>query len=128
MSTARDTLELHDAEGALERIEAWLRERGFFANPLHELHHLNATLFRAARIIVDTSLHLGEMTFDEAVEVIMRSWTSRTRLDNLGISFPSWSSKLQSFKKMRLEALPQKIGFPRLPEIFTKFTKNQFRW
>ena len=26
-----DALELHEAEGALERIEAWLRERGFFA-------------------------------------------------------------------------------------------------
>ena len=26
-----------------------------------------ATIFRAARIVVDTSLHLGEMTFDEAV-------------------------------------------------------------
>ena len=36
-------------------------------DPLHELQHLSATIFRAARIIVDTSLHLGEMTFDEAV-------------------------------------------------------------
>ena len=44
-----------------------MRERGFFANPLHELHHLNATLFRAARIVVDTSLHLGEMTVEQAV-------------------------------------------------------------
>ena len=44
-----------------------MRERGFFNDPLQELHHLDATLFRAARIIVDTSLHLGEMTFDEAV-------------------------------------------------------------
>ena len=48
-----------------------MRERGFFEDPIHELHHLNATLFRAARIIVDTSLHLGEMTFDEAVAFMM---------------------------------------------------------
>jgi para-aminobenzoate synthetase component 1 len=27
----RDTLEVHEADGAYERIEAWLRERGFFA-------------------------------------------------------------------------------------------------
>jgi uncharacterized protein (DUF885 family) len=27
-----------------------------------------AMLFRAARIIVDTSLHMGEMSFDEAVD------------------------------------------------------------
>ena len=44
-----------------------MRERGFFEDPIHELHHLNASLFRAARIVVDTSLHLGEMTHDEAV-------------------------------------------------------------
>jgi uncharacterized protein (DUF885 family) len=48
-----------------------MRERGFFTDPLQELQHLNATLFRAARIIVDTSLHLGEMDFEEAVTFMM---------------------------------------------------------
>ena len=45
-----------------------MRERGFFTDPLQELYHLEATIFRAARIVVDTSLHLGEMSFEEAVE------------------------------------------------------------
>ena len=57
------------SEGWALYAERVMRERGFFEDPIHELHHLNATLFRAARIIVDTSLHLGEMTFDEAVDV-----------------------------------------------------------
>ncbi|HVM07488.1 MAG TPA: DUF885 domain-containing protein [Acidimicrobiales bacterium] len=47
-----------------ERI---MREQGFFADPRHELAHLDARIFRAARIVVDTSLHMGEMTFEEAV-------------------------------------------------------------
>ena len=55
------------SEGWALYAERVMRERGFFEDPIHELHHLNATLFRAARIIVDTSLHLGEMTFEEAV-------------------------------------------------------------
>ena len=54
-------------EGWALYAERVMRERGFFREPIHVLHHLNATLFRAARIVVDTSLHLGEMTFDEAV-------------------------------------------------------------
>jgi uncharacterized protein (DUF885 family) len=54
-------------EGWALYTERVMRERGFFGDPLHELQHLSATIFRAARIIVDTSLHLGEMTFDEAV-------------------------------------------------------------
>ncbi len=54
-------------EGWALYAERAMRERGFFTDPLQELYHLNATLFRAARIIVDIGLHLGEMTFDEAV-------------------------------------------------------------
>ena len=48
-----------------------MRERGFFTDPLQELQHLNATLFRACRIIVDTSLHLGEMSFDQALRFMI---------------------------------------------------------
>jgi uncharacterized protein (DUF885 family) len=59
------------SEGWALYAERVVRERGFFEDPLHELHHLNATIFRAARIIVDTSLHLGEMTFDEAVRFMV---------------------------------------------------------
>jgi uncharacterized protein (DUF885 family) len=58
-------------EGWALYAERVMRERGFFEDPIHELHHLNATLFRAARIVVDTSLHLGEMSFDEAVAFMM---------------------------------------------------------
>ena len=55
------------SEGWALYAERAMREQGFFTDPLQELHHLNATLFRAARIVVDTSLHLGEMGYDEAV-------------------------------------------------------------
>ncbi len=59
------------SEGWALYAERVMRERGFFEDPIQELHHLNATLFRAARIVVDTSLHLGEMSFDEAVAFMM---------------------------------------------------------
>jgi uncharacterized protein (DUF885 family) len=58
-------------EGWALYAERVMRERGFFEQPLHVLQHLNATLFRAARIIVDTSLHLGEMSYDEAVSFMV---------------------------------------------------------
>jgi uncharacterized protein (DUF885 family) len=54
-------------EGWALYAERVMRERGFFTEPLQELYHLNATIFRAARIVVDTSLHIGEMTHDEAI-------------------------------------------------------------
>ena len=46
--------------------EQMMRDAGFFADPRHELGQVEARLFRAARIVVDTSLHLGEMTVEEA--------------------------------------------------------------
>ncbi len=59
------------SEGWALYAERVMRERGFFENPLHVLQHLNATLFRAARIVVDTSLHLGEMSYDEGVSFMV---------------------------------------------------------
>jgi uncharacterized protein (DUF885 family) len=43
-----------------------MRDAGFFS-PEGGLGQLEARLLRAARIVVDTSLHTGEMSFDEAV-------------------------------------------------------------
>jgi len=59
------------SEGWALYAERVMREQGFFADPKHQLYQYEATIFRAARIIVDTSLHLGEMTFDEAVRFMV---------------------------------------------------------
>jgi len=55
-------------EGWALYAEQLLLEEGFFTDPRHALASVDARLFRAARIVVDTSLHLGEMSVDEAVE------------------------------------------------------------
>lgn len=47
--------------------ERVMYEHGFFETREEALGHLDARIFRAARIVVDTALHTGEMTFDEAV-------------------------------------------------------------
>lgn len=55
-------------EGWALYAERMMRERGFFDDPMVQLNQLESSIFRALRIVIDTSLHLGEMTFDEAVE------------------------------------------------------------
>ena len=47
--------------------ERLMREQGYFADPRDELMHLNMRIFRAARIVVDTALHCGDLTVDEAI-------------------------------------------------------------
>jgi uncharacterized protein (DUF885 family) len=64
------------SEGWALYAERMMREQGFFSDLRHEMNQYEATIFRAARIVVDTSLHLGEMSWDEAVEFM----TSRTGL------------------------------------------------
>jgi uncharacterized protein (DUF885 family) len=53
-------------EGWALYAERMMREEGFFEDRRHELYQVEAMLFRAARIVVDTSLHAGAMTLDEA--------------------------------------------------------------
>jgi uncharacterized protein (DUF885 family) len=50
-----------------------MREQRFFTDRAQEMFQYEATIFRAARIVVDTSLHIGEMGYDEAVEFMMAS-------------------------------------------------------
>jgi len=57
-------------EGWALYAEQLLREAGFFTDPRHVLGQVEARLFRAARIVVDTSLHLGEMPVEDAVEFL----------------------------------------------------------
>ncbi len=62
------------SEGWALFAEHIMNEAGFFADDAEVLCHLEARLFRAARIVVDTSLHAGDMTMEQAVEH-MRSHT-----------------------------------------------------
>lgn len=55
------------SEGWALYAEAMMRRQGFFHAAEHEFDHLQQRIFRAARIVVDTSLHSGAMSFDEAV-------------------------------------------------------------
>jgi uncharacterized protein (DUF885 family) len=65
------------AEGWALYVETVMRRRGYFADPRHEIAHVEARLFRAARIIVDTALHCGGMTFEQA-EAFMVEKTALT--------------------------------------------------
>jgi uncharacterized protein (DUF885 family) len=54
------------SEGWALYAEKMMREQGFFTEPGDEMAHLQARIFRATRIVVDTALHSGEMSTAEA--------------------------------------------------------------
>jgi uncharacterized protein (DUF885 family) len=86
------------SEGWALYAERMMRERGFFDDPLVQLHQLESSIFRALRIVIDTSLHMGEMTFGEAVEqmhtrLAMAEPTARAEVGR----YCSWPTQASSY-------------------------------
>jgi uncharacterized protein (DUF885 family) len=94
------------AEGWALYAERMMRESGFYDDQRHVLYQYEATLFRAARIVVDTSLHLGEMTHEEAVEFMLEhsSMTEPTAIAEV-TRYCSWPTQASSYLTGCLEIL-----------------------
>ena len=92
------------AEGWGLYAERVMREQGFFTDPRHLLFQYEATLFRAARIVVDTSLHMKEMTFDQAVDFMVKNGnlTSPNAKAEVG-RYCSWPTQASSYLTGMLE-------------------------
>ena len=97
--------------GSTYFVEGWglyaedlLREQGFFATPEQELCQRDFRLFRAARIIVDTSLHLGEMTVEEAVDFMStKASLSRETARAEVLRYCAWPTQASSYLTGALE-------------------------
>jgi uncharacterized protein (DUF885 family) len=97
--------------GSAYFVEGWglytedlLREQGFFRTLEQELAQRDFRLFRAARIIVDTSLHLGEMTIEEATEFMAtRTSLSRETAAAEVLRYCAWPTQASSYLTGALE-------------------------
>jgi uncharacterized protein (DUF885 family) len=72
-AAARATSALRQVLTSTYMVEGWglyveqmMREQGYYETPAAQLGQLSMRMFRAGRIVVDTSLHLGEMSREEA--------------------------------------------------------------
>jgi uncharacterized protein (DUF885 family) len=94
------------SEGWALYAERVMREQGFFTDPKHLLYQYEATIFRAARIVVDTSLHMGEMSFDEAVRFMVENGnlTEPNARAEVG-RYCSWPTQASSYLTGMLEII-----------------------
>jgi uncharacterized protein (DUF885 family) len=94
------------AEGWALYAERMMREAGFYDDLRHVMFQYEATLFRAARIVTDVSLHLGEMTHEEGVDFIMAN-SSMTRPTATAevTRYCSWPTQASSYLTGCLEIL-----------------------
>ena len=92
------------AEGWGLYSERMMREQGYFADPAHELAHLDFRLFRAARIIVDTQLHCGDMTVAQAEEFMTTKYTLTAGTAKGEVSrYCSWPTQAPAYLTGSLE-------------------------
>ncbi|MGH2455247.1 MAG: DUF885 domain-containing protein [Candidatus Limnocylindria bacterium] len=94
------------AEGWALYAERMMEENGFYDDLRHVMYRYEATLFRAARIVADVSLHLGEMTHPEAVAFMMAnsSLTEPTAVAEV-TRYCSWPTQASSYLTGCLEIL-----------------------
>ncbi|HET6379412.1 MAG TPA: DUF885 domain-containing protein [candidate division Zixibacteria bacterium] len=94
------------AEGWALYAERMMEEAGFYDDPRHILYRLEATLFRAARIVADTSLHLGEMSHAEAVQFMMANSAMTEPTATAEVTrYCSWPTQASSYLTGCLEIL-----------------------
>jgi uncharacterized protein (DUF885 family) len=58
-------------EGWAFYCEELMEQLGFIDQPIQKLARLQAQIWRASRIIIDSSLHTGKMTVEEAVDFLV---------------------------------------------------------
>ncbi|MDE3100765.1 MAG: DUF885 domain-containing protein [Chloroflexota bacterium] len=100
------------SEGWALYAERAMREQGFFTDPRQEIYHVEATIFRAARIVVDTSLHLGDMSFEEAV---------RFMIDKANLTEPNAKAEVGRYCSWPTQASSYLTGMLEIVDIRTRY-------
>lgn len=91
-------------EGWALYAERMMNQEGFFTDPRHELAHLDARIFRAARIVVDTALHAGDMSVEEAVDTMAtKASLSRDTAEVEVRRYCAWPTQAASYLTGALE-------------------------
>ncbi|MFI9382569.1 DUF885 domain-containing protein [Kutzneria sp. NPDC052558] len=106
------------SEGWALYAERMMREQGYYATPGQLLAHLDFRLFRAARIIVDTELHCGDMTVAQAEEFMTTKYTLTegtakgevNRYCSWPTQAPSYLTGAMEIEAMRDEFLAKGLG------------------
>ena len=97
------------AEGWALYAEALAKEMGMYENdPRGDLGRLQAELFRAARLVVDTGLHAKQWTREEAIDYIVKA-TGQTRA--------SMTREVERYAAIPGQACAYKLGMIKIQEL-----------
>jgi uncharacterized protein (DUF885 family) len=103
------------AEGWGLYTESLGKDLGLYTTPYHQLGALGSEIHRAIRLVVDTGLHTGKMTREQAIAYNMQ---------HEPISEKSATSEIERYMAMPGQALSYKIGQLKILELRDKYKKQ----
>ncbi|MFD1468885.1 DUF885 domain-containing protein [Hymenobacter caeli] len=102
-------------EGWALYTESLGQELGVFTDPNQLMGHLGAEIHRALRLVVDTGLHTGQLTREQAIQYM---------LDNEAISEQSATAEVERYMAIPGQALGYKTGQLKISELRARYEKQ----
>lgn len=102
-------------EGWAHYCETLGPELGLYIDPYQKLGYLSDQMLRAVRLVIDTGIHTGKMTREQAIKYF---------LDNVSYDEAGATAEVERYMAMPGQALSYKIGALKIRELRTKYTKS----
>ncbi|WP_144283121.1 DUF885 domain-containing protein [Chryseobacterium echinoideorum] len=102
-------------EGWAHYCETLGPEFGLYTDPYQKMGYLSDQMLRAVRLVVDTGIHTGKMTREEAITYF---------LNNIAYDEAGAVAEVERYMAMPGQALGYKIGSLRIRELREKYQKE----
>lgn len=102
-------------EGWAHYCETLGSEFGLYTDPYQRMGYLSDQMLRAVRLVVDTGLHTGKMTREEAIDYFLR---------NISYDKESATAEIERYMATPGQALSYKIGSLKIRELRDLYQKK----
>lgn len=102
-------------EGWAHYCETLGPEFGLYTDPYQKMGYLSDQMLRAVRLVVDTGIHTGKMTREQAIQYF---------LNNIAYDEASATAEIERYMAIPGQALGYKIGSLRIRELRDKYQKQ----
>lgn len=102
-------------EGWAHYCETLGPEFGLYTDPYQKMGYLSDQMLRAVRLVVDTGIHTGQMTREEAIQYF---------LSNIAYDEAGATAEVERYMAMPGQALAYKIGALRIRELREKYQQE----
>lgn len=102
-------------EGWALYCETLGRELGLYTNPYQRLGALSDQMLRSVRLVIDTGLHTGKMSREEAIKYF---------LSNINYNDAAATAEIERYMAIPAQALSYKVGHIKIIELREKYTQS----